>query len=223
MTAQRITKIEPQKNNPGRRNIYADGQFVLGVSDETLLRAGLRVGDVITVTVLDGLREHESYVSAKSAAMRFLSYRPRTEREIRNKLRETEHAEAQINDVVENLKRAGLIDDRAFACMYIRDVRAARPVGPMLLKQKMLLLGIDKETIEEALHETMAGVSQEDEAKEAAQKFLQQSGKSGRQMDPKKLRSRLTGLLARRGFSWDVIGKVVHETLQSHDESDEAP
>jgi regulatory protein len=223
MTERRITKIEPQKNNPGRRNIFVDGEFVLGVSDETVLRAGLRTGDVVTGKDLDELRERESVASAKNAAMRFLSYRPRTEREIRNKLRETEHAEGDIESVVQDLKRAGLIDDRAFAKMYIRDTRAARPSGPILLKQKMILLGINKETIEEALRETMADVSQEDEATEAAKKFLAQSGKSGRKVDPERLRSRLTGLLARRGFSWDVIGRVVQKTLTLHDKSNESP
>ncbi len=223
MTERRITKIEPQKNNPGRRNIYADGEFVLGVNDETLLRAGLRVGDVVTEDDLDELRDRESYANAKNAAMRYLSFRPRTEREIRNKLRETEHAERHIETVVEDLKRAGLIDDRAFARMYIRDTRAARPAGPILLKQKMILLGINKEIIEDALRETMADVSQEDEATEIAKKFLAQSGKSGRKVDQEKLRSRLTGLLARRGFSWDVIGKVVQKALQLDDKPGESP
>jgi len=222
MSTQRITKIEPQKKNPGRRNIYVDDQFILGISDETLLWAGLRVGDVFTTARLHELQERESYASAKSAALRFLSYRPRTERELRNKLRETEHAESHIDAVLDDLKQAGLVDDQAFARMYIRDTRAARPVGPLLLKQKLLLLGLDKELVEDALRETMENVSQDDDAKVAARKFLQQSGKSGRRVDARKLRSRLTGLLARRGFSWDVIGKVVNQTMQSHDESNEA-
>ena len=223
MAPRRITKIEQQKNNPARRNIYLEEEFALGVSDETLLQAGLRVGDLVTDALFQQLKLEEEYQEAKNAALKFLSYRPRTEREIRNKLRETEHADNIIDKVVDGLKQSRLIDDRSFARMYIRDTRADRPVGPVLLRQKMLLLGLSREIVEEALGEVLHDVSQEDDAGAAAEKFILRAQKTGRAVDPDTLRSRLTGHLARRGFSWDVVNSVVSKALHGTDQSRETP
>ncbi len=219
MTARRVTKIERQTKNPTRRNLYLDDEFALGISDETLLRSGLRVGDMVTEDALRSLKQEEVFQEAKSAALKFLSYRPRTEREVRDKLRETEHDEATIGTVVEGLKRSGLIDDRSFARMYIRDVRADRPVGPVLLRQKMLLLGLGREIIEEALGEVLQDTSQQSDAEAAAEKFLQRARKSGRSVSPDALRSRLTAHLARRGFGWDVVNSVVSKVLLQNEHS----
>jgi regulatory protein len=222
MNARRVTRIERQKNNPTRRNLYLDDAFALGISDETLLRSGLRVGDLLSEEAFRTLKHEEEYQEAKSAAMKFLSYRPRTEREVRDKLRETEHDGETIGAVVEGLKRSGLIDDRAFARMYIRDTRADRPVGPVLLKQKMLLLGLRREVIDEAIAEVLENVSQESDAEAAAEKFVQRAKKSGRTVAPESLRSRLSAHLARRGFAWDIVNNVVNKTLHQTDQSGES-
>jgi regulatory protein len=220
MNAQRITRIERQKNNPARRNLYLDDAFALGISDETLLRSGLRVGDMVSDDAFRALKRDEEYQETKSVALRFLSYRPRTEREVRDKLRETEHDDGTIGKVVDGLKQSGLIDDSAFARMYIRDTRADRPVGPVFLRQKMLRLGLSRDVIEEALAETLQDVSQESDAEVAARKFVLRARKSGRTVTSDALRSRLTAHLARRGFGWDVVNAVVNRTLSEHSQDE---
>ncbi|MBM2842078.1 MAG: recombination regulator RecX, partial [Bacteroidetes bacterium] len=96
LITMRVTKIESQKKNPRRKNVYADGEFVAGVSDETLLRSGLRTGDEISDERLKILIQEEETSSAKQVALRFLAHRPRTTKEIRDKLREKEFAEEEI-------------------------------------------------------------------------------------------------------------------------------
>ncbi len=142
----RITSIEPQKKNPTRRNIFADGDFVAGVSAETLLRFGLRVGDEIAPPLIAAIEKAEELVGAKGVALRFLTVRPRTEREIRDKLREKEFGDEEIAQTIASLKASGLLDDAAFARMYIRDALAGRGAGKILLKKKLLLLGVEKNT-----------------------------------------------------------------------------
>ena len=84
----KITSIESQKNRPERRAIFADGQFLIGVGAETLIRSGLRTGDEITPQTLSLLQRMEETLGAKTAALHFLTIRPRSEREVRDKLRE---------------------------------------------------------------------------------------------------------------------------------------
>jgi len=214
----RITKIEPQKNNPTRRNIYADGEFVAGVSDETLLRAALRAGDEITAERLKTLIQEEEISSAKQVALRFLAHRARTKREIRDKLREKEFSETHIEQTIENLERAGLLNDTEFARMYVRDALSAKPVGKNLLKQKLLLFGIEKTTVDEVLQETFADVNDEQLATEAGRKFLKKSLATRKASDKAQLRSRLAGFLSRRGFGWATIEPVMKTLIKEQDE-----
>ena len=214
----RITKIELQKNNPTRRNIYADGEFVVGVRDETLLRAGLRTGDEMTAERLTSLLHEEEISGAKQAALRYLAHRARTKREIRDKLREKEFAETDIEQTIENLERAGLLNDAEFARMYVRDALSAKPVGKNLLKRKLLLFGIEKTTVDEVLQEAFADVNDEEAAMEAGRKFLKKSLATRKASDKVQLRSRLSGFLSRRGFSWTTIEPVMKTLIKEQEE-----
>ena len=205
----RITRIERQKKRPDRVNIYADGEFLTGVSQETLLRAALRVGDEISQDLVEALQEEESLFAARNSALRLLSVRPRAERELRDRLREKEFSETHIGRVVDDLKRAKLVNDAEFARTYIRNALALRPVGEARIRQKLLLLGVDRETVEDAVRETLGSVDMVAVAREIARKFLRRAHSPGRESDPRKTRHRLTAHLSRRGYSWNTIGAVL--------------
>ena len=207
----RITKIESQKKNASRKNIYANGEFIIGVSAETLLRFGFRTGDEIGEDKLQALQATEALQGAKTVALRFLTHRQRTEREIRDKLREKEFGEEEIEKTIGTLRDLGYVNDEAFARSYIRNQLTLRPKGKLVLKQKLLLLGVKKETIDAALHEVFQETSQEDSAREAAQKFLKKSDKT--HDDPRKAKQKLAAFLSRRGFSWDIVSSVTKTVL----------
>jgi len=209
----RITKIEKQKGHPERRNIYADGSFLLGASAETLIRHRLRIGDEIEPAALRSLLQTEELLNAKRTALRYLSYRPRTEREVRHKLREQDFPDHEISTTIDDLKRARLLDDEAFARMYVRDALALRPSGKLLLKRKMLLLGVARPLVDHVLDEAFAGVDQIDVALDAAKKFLKKAG--DKKTDAAKIRSRVGGFLARRGYTWDVIEPVLNTLFKN--------
>jgi regulatory protein len=214
----RITKIESQKKNPRRRNIYADGAFVAGVSDEALLRTGLRTGDEISDERLKALLQAEEETGAKHAALRFLAHRPRTRKEVRDKLREKEFGDKDIEKVLDNLTQAGLLNDMEFAKMYVRDALSAKPVGKNLLRQRLLLFGVDKATVDEVLQEAFSTVNDEAAAMEAGRKFLKKSLATRKASDKAQLRSRLAGFLNRRGFSWATIEPVMKTLIKEQEE-----
>ncbi len=213
----RITRIENQKRRPGRKNIYADGKFVAGVSTETLLKLALRAGDEIGAEQLKALQAAEAQQNARNAAIRFLATRPRTEREIRTRLREKEFSDQEISDVIQDLRRTGLVDDREFARMVIRDARSLRPSGARLLRSKLVLLGVNPATVDEVLAEELPATDQLEAARKLAAHFLAKAAAARRRDPPEKLRTRLSGFLARRGFPWETIRDVTRETLK-HDE-----
>jgi regulatory protein len=213
----RITKIENQKRHPGRKNIYVDGEFLAGVSGETLLRLALRTGDELGAEQIRVLKKTEELVSARNVALRYLATRPRSVREVRDKLRDREFADAEIGRVIEELKGSGLLDDEEFARIYIRNALALRPSGELLLRRKLLFLGVDKQTVERAISDTIRTGDREEQASRAAETFLKRSAKARRGESPEKMRQRLSAYLARRGFSWDVIEGILKKTSRTSD------
>ncbi len=210
----RLTRITPQKKRPDRRNLYADGTFLSGVSTETLARLALRVGDEIGPEQLQAILKAEELHSARAVALRLLGRRPRTEKEIRTRLREKEFADSEIATTLEDLKRSGLVDDEEFARAFVRDALSLRPAGKMLLKRKLLLLGVSRDIVDRVLAESIDGGAEESLARDLAEKFLSRARSSGRDEPQAKLRARLSAYLARRGFAWEVIQSTVSIALK---------
>jgi regulatory protein len=208
----KITKIEPQKKRTGRRSIFADGAFLIGVATDTLVRFGLRTGDELSPALLRDIEHAEEILGAKSAALRFLAVRPRTESEIRDTLRDREFSDEVAAETIAALKEARLLDDAEFARSYIRNALTLRPAGRILLKRKLLLLGVGKSLADEALDEILGGVSQEEEAGKAASAFV--AKKSHARKEEGKLRQQLTAYLLRRGYTWDAVQQAVRSALK---------
>jgi len=208
----KITKIEPQKKRAARLNIYADGEFLIGVAADTLLRFGLRTGDDISPATVRALERAEELFGARGAALRLLAVRQRTVREIRDALREKEFADDIAAEIIASLSEARLLDDAAFARAYIRNALALRPAGVVLLRRKLLLLGVDRNVADEALKETLQTVSQPEAAAGAARKFLARKRRA--HGADARLREQLVQFLMRRGYTWEVVEEAVRSVLK---------
>jgi regulatory protein len=205
----RITRIEVQQKRPDRRNIYADGSFLIGIHVETLLRSGLRMGDTISDDQLHSLQESEDLLAARHLALRYLARRPRSEREVRDKLRDKEFGQREIDRVLADLLQSGLVNDLEFARSYIRNSLTMRPLGELRLKQKLVLLGVQRALIDQAMNEVKGGDEMHEAASRAARQFLQRSSRSQRKEERDQIRRRLIGFLTRRGFPWPIIQSII--------------
>jgi regulatory protein len=209
----KITRIEKQKKRQSRVNVYADDEFLIGISLETLIRLGLRKGDEITPATLAVIQKTEEQHGAHAAALRLLSVRPRAEKELRDRLREKEFGDEEISKTLAALKASGLINDAELARSMIRNARTLKPTGRVALAQKLLKLGIDKATVMGALDELLGAPDQREDALRAAEAFLKRARKASTPDESKKLRQRLGSFLLRRGFPWDVASPVVKKVL----------
>ncbi len=215
----RITSIEKQKRR-GRWNIHADGEFVTGVSEETLLHFGLRKGDELTPERLETIRDTETRVMAKRSALRLLARRPRTVREIRDRLREQEFDDAVIASTIDDLTRAGLLNDLAFAETYARDALTLRPAGKLLIQRNLLRLGVDKSTAQTVVDRAFQAHPQDSAALALARKYLQKARALRPKTDTRTLRQRLAGYLGRRGYPWETIQQVLRDLLHGTQEEE---
>lgn len=201
----KVTKIEPQKKNPGRVSIFIDNEFALGVSRELLLKFDLSEGIQLSGEQLELLEKEESVKQAKEIAFRSLSRTPKSTSEISKKLKERDFQEQVIGEVIRELEKYGYLNDQEFARIYSESCLRAKPLGPKLLSQKLFKKGLNKELIEETIKEIYR---QHDEVA-LAKRLLVKRTETYKALDSRTARKRKADYLARRGFSWDVIRETL--------------
>ena len=202
----RITKIESQKKNPKRRSIFLDGEFAFGLDEEVLYKYGLKIGEELDQKKIDQILESEVKKESKDAALKFLSYRMRSEKEVRDKLRKKEFAQDIIDEVIGDLKRVNLLDDYEFTSAWIRDRISNKPRGKTLLKQELWKKGIKDETIEKVLKEYF---EDEDEELNLAKNLLEKRKKRYENLDKNIAKRRMMSFLLRRGFSYEIVKQAL--------------
>jgi regulatory protein len=215
----RITEIIPQKKTKDRVNIYVDGKFAFAVSLESRVVNKLEPGQEISQEKIDQLIYQDQIERLTNGALRFLSFRPRSEKEIRSYLlqklkladkgeEEKKNFEKSINAVVEKLKNLKQVDDFEFAQWWVDQRTRFKSLSPRVIKAELFAKGIDKNTIEEMLVQDLE--SEEKSALKAAGKKV----KSWSKLEKQEFREKMSAFLARKGFAWETIKKVVDSMLE---------
>ena len=135
------------------------------------------------------------------AALHYLSYRPRSETEIRQRLQRRGFEEGLVDATIDTLKRCGLVDDVAFAEFWKDNRLSFSPRSRKLVQLELRKRGVSAETAEEVTSE----LDDEASAYQAGMKKM----RSLTSADYDEFRLRLTGYLRRRGFSYQVVRQVV--------------
>ncbi len=196
---RKITAIEAQKKRSTRVNIHLDGEFAFGL--ERITAAWLRVGQELDEKKIQQLQVEDARERALQQALFFLSYRARSESEIRRNLKKHEIPEAVIEETLERLRRDGLANDSQFAQAWVENRSTFRPRSRRMMELELRQKGLDDESTKSALE----NVDDEALAYEAAQKRATRF----KGLEWSEFRTKLSGFLARRGFSYSVIAPVV--------------
>src|SRR5215510_5040781 len=122
---KKITAIEVQKKSPNRVNLYLDGEFAFGLA--RIVAAWLRVGLELDEKQIEQLQAEDARDRAFQQAMLFLSYRARSESEIRKNLNKHEIPEPIIAQTLERLRQDGLANDEQFAQTWVENRSNFRP------------------------------------------------------------------------------------------------
>jgi len=206
---KKITALVIQKRNPNRVNLYLDGEYAFGVA--RIVAAWLRVGAELNEKKIEQLQVEDARERALQQAMLFLSYRARSESEIRKNLLKHEIPESVIELTLERLRQDGLANDNEFAQTWVENRSTFRPRSRRMLAMELRQKGLDDESTKAAL----AKVDDEPLAYEAANKRAARF----KDLEWSEFRKKLSEFLARRGFSYAVIAPVVTRIWnEAHDQ-----
>jgi regulatory protein len=182
-------------------NVYLDGEFAFGLA--RIVAAWLQVGQELDDQKIAALQAEDAHEVAYQRVLKLLGYRSRSTHEVRKNLRDHNVPEEVIAGVLERLRRSRLVDDERFAQAWIENRSEYRPRSRRALAMELRQKGITDEVIKQTLEE--AAREDEDLAYQAA---LKQSRKL-KEMEWPEFRQKLSGFLARRGFSYEVVAPVV--------------
>lgn len=190
-----ITAVETQQHDSERVSIFLDGKFAFGASAMFVFARRLVVGRELTADEVEELHRDDEVERAFSAALNYLSYRPRSRREILDYFRKKK-TDADIADaVVERLQRVGLVDDREFARFWVENRQSFRPRGSRALRAEMRQKGLESDVIDDALEQLP------DEEQTAYEAGIAKA-RSINTADEREFLRRLLGYLQRRGFGY---------------------
>ena len=196
---KKITALEVQRKNPNRVNVHLDGEFAFGLA--RIVAAWLRVGQELSEVKIEQLVAEDGRERAYQQAMLFLSYRARSESELRQNLRKHEIPEPVIEQTLERLRQAGLANDDQFAQAWVENRNTFRPRSRRMMAMELKQKGLADEAIQSAVQ----NVDDEASAYEAAQKRAARF----KGLEWNDFRKKLSEFLARRGYSYAVIAPVV--------------
>ncbi len=211
-----VSKLEYQKKDPSRVNLFIDGRFFCGMSLDSLAKESLYEGLEIDQDTLYRILQMELYNRFLSRAMEYISRSPKTEFQMSKYLKELKFKkkglwyekdlevewEKLFEKILSKLKEYKYIDDENYARLFVSGRLKSRPRGKSVLIGELLSKGVSKEIAELVCEEEV--VDEYSLMKETFEKKYK-----GERFDYKN--NKMVGFLQRKGFSWDLIQRFKDE------------
>lgn len=149
---------------------------------------------------------------ARSIVLRQLTASAKSRRQLEDKLADKDIPEDVAGEVLDRFEEVNLVDDRAFAAMFVRSRAETRRLSRSALRRELSQRGITGEIAEEALDQR----TDEDELRDAhelVRKKLPATVDPGDRTEHEKLTRRLVSMLGRKGYAPGLAFAVVKDEL----------
>ena len=208
----KITAIRVGRSKGKRVNMFLDGQFAFSLEAEMVAKQSLEVGHELSTSQIEVLTRADRFDHCLNAASRYLSYRPRSESELKERLHQRGFDGDNVEAVITKLKEQGLVDDIAFAQFWKDSRESFRPRSQWLIRLELKQKGVAADIIDQVVN----GGNDDDSAYRAALGKAHSLPRSDYQV----FRRRLGEYLRRRGFGYGVISHTVRRLWQELGEQD---
>ncbi|MBD3225722.1 MAG: hypothetical protein GF313_13420 [Caldithrix sp.] len=200
-----ITRIDIQKKNKKRFNLYADDLFLFDISDDTLVQFAIHKGRRFSDDTLKEILQYDRLALCLTQAYRYLSRRPHLKKELKTKLIQKKFDQSVIEQTLIKLKEQGYIDDADFITRFIADQKQIYRNGPLLIRKKLITKGAQSEMVDVLLKDLYT----EEEEEQNADYWLNKKLKRTEITQPLKEKQQLGMFLQRKGFNWSIITRIV--------------
>jgi Uncharacterized protein conserved in bacteria len=204
-----ITKIELQKRNKDRVNVYINEEFSFACSAELIYTYNLSKDKEIDMDFLKEIIDKDNCIKCKSYALRIIERTHKTEKQIFDKLVQKEYDEKAINKTIDFLKEYKFIDDEKYAETYIKDKLKSQ--GKNKIKYALINKGISETLIKKNLSCLDKDIEESTALKLAEKKYkLLIKNES----DVRKIYKKLGDYLVRNGYNLDIVQSTLNNIVK---------
>jgi regulatory protein len=148
------------------------------------------------------MKNRTEFQEALNCSYKFLSARPRTEKEIIDKLKSKKYNNKIINEVVDNLKKINYINDYEFCLNWINYRLKLKPIGKKRLIWELKNKGVSYDLAVKTVEELISNEKEERITRDLFEKHLLKYKTKSNGIN------KLKKFLLRRGFSLEIIEKI---------------
>jgi len=203
---KKITALRVGKSRGERVNVFLDGKFAFSLEAEVAVREGLQPGQELSAGEIEVLARSDHFHRCLNAAAHYLSYRPRSESELRERLYQRGFNGDSVEVVLVKLKEQGVVDDMAFTQFWKDNRESFSPRSQWLTKLELKRKGVAEDIIDQVTD----AIDDDNSAYRAALSKARSLPLSDRQ----DFCRRLGGYLKRRGFGYRVIKHTTERVWQ---------
>ncbi len=151
------------------------------------------------------------------SALNYISYRMRSQKEVRDYLKGKDFSESLIQSIIEKLKKANFLDDQAFGDAFVRSRMHLSSKGPAVIRKELIQKGLVEPQVDQALEQYS-----EEAQLEQAQIFAKKKRASYHGRSEKEILQKLRQALMQKGFPSRMISVVLEELAdEEQSESEE--
>jgi regulatory protein len=205
LSIMRITDIQEQKRK-NRVNVYLDERFGFGVAKAVLVDFDLYIGKELEQSEVDKIVVQDQANKALQKCFLLLGLRPRSEKELRDKLKAKQFDPKIINQTIKKVEELGYLNDAEFTRIFIEMKKSK---GKIAIRLELRRKGVDDEIIRRSL----AKYYSTDEEIESALNLAQKKLRTYKKLPSIKIKQKLSQYLAGRGFSWEIISNVMRKVI----------
>ena len=203
-----ISALVARRGQAERVAVHLDGHRAFDLSSVVVDRAGLRAGDPLIAERQRELLDQDAPYRARERALRLLGLRDRSRREIEMRLRQAGFEPPAVAETVEWLTGLGYLDDRRFAGAYVAEKQRGG-WGPRRIRAELAAKGVERPVVDEALAAREENGTTGGDGDAVLEQTVRKRFGGQFATDPEAAERRLAGFLARRGYDWDTIGRMI--------------
>lgn len=214
----KLVKLEPSSRIEGRWLVWLEDGSLLRVGEGDVVSFSLYAGMELSEEQLEGIKQAQEKAKLKNKALTLLAARPMSQRELERKLSaksprkgEPQEGEEQrqqrremAQEVAQRMAQVGLVDDREYASTVVRHY-SRKGYGPAKIRDELYRRGVPREFWDEAMEERDQG---DDKLRALVEKKLRGAAPTREEL------KKVSAYLARRGFSWEEISRVLSQVEQ---------
>jgi regulatory protein len=211
----KITALESQRKDPTRVSVFVDGLFYCGVSVNNIAKYAIYTGKEVDEKTLEDMKFSELVERFFNRAASFLERSPKTEKQVRQYLRELAYKKKgqwfeQLDDdvqgkikemVIGKLFEYKYLDDERYAEVFVSSRLRNKPRGKDVLLMELISKGVPKDIATKVLNKMV-----EDEYELLKQAYEKKFKDEKMTMDDRKK----IDFLRRKGFKWDLIEQYIN-------------